>query len=172
MNQLTKEFLVLFEQLQHFVPRVIVGAILLVSFWLTGILIYKIIENLNKFSRRGKELIRLTARTIRFSFLIIGIIFFLQKIGVNINAIIASLGLTGFAVGFALKDMLSNFLAGILIFMFRPFKLKDNILVSGMEGTVSQIDLRYTTLRAEGKTILIPNSILFTNTIQVMDKNK
>ena len=54
--------------------------------------------------------------------------------GINVSAIVAGLGLTGFAFGFAFKDMLSNFISGILIFIYEPFKLGDTIIVDGKEG--------------------------------------
>ena len=61
--------------------------------------------------------------------LIVGLITALGTLGVNISAIVAGLGLTGFAFGFAFKDMLSNFISGILIFIYEPFKLGDTIEV-------------------------------------------
>ena len=87
--------------------------------------------------------------------------------GIDVSALVAGLGLTGFALGFAFRDVLSNVLAGVLILMYRPFRRGDRIAVSGLEGTVTGIDLRYTILENDGKTILIPNSNLFTNPIVV-----
>jgi small conductance mechanosensitive channel len=84
---------------------------------------------------------------------------------VNVSALIAGLGLTGFALGFALKDAVSNLLAGLLILIYKPFRMGDHISVTGLEGEVVNIDLRYTTLQAGQKTFLIPNSNLFTNPI-------
>ncbi|MER3447526.1 MAG: hypothetical protein C4291_12135 [Candidatus Dadabacteria bacterium] len=57
------------------------------------------------------------------------------------------MGLTGFAIGFALKDILSNFVAGILMLIYHPYRCSDYISVSGLGGTVIEIDLRYTTLQ-------------------------
>ena len=77
------------------------------------------------------------------------------------------LGLTGFALGFAFRDVLSNLLAGVLILLYRPFARGDRISVTGLEGVVTHIDLRYTNLEHEGNLMLIPNSNLFTNPITV-----
>ena len=79
----------------------------------------------------------------------------------------ASLGLTGFAVGFALKDSISNLLSGVLILIHRPFSVGDTIKVKTFEGLVSAIDLRYTQLERDGEKILVPNSLLFTNPISI-----
>lgn len=79
---------------------------------------------------------------------------------VNVGALVAGLGLTGFALGFALKDVLSNLLAGVLILLYRPFQRGHRVSVTGFEGIVAEINLRYTTLDSGGKKILIPNSLL------------
>jgi small-conductance mechanosensitive channel len=92
--------------------------------------------------------------------------------GVNVSALVASLGLTGFALGFALKDALSNLLAGALILIYQPFRCGDTIKVAGCEGEVTEINLRYTILRGDGKTHLIPNATLYTNTVDIADKEQ
>jgi small-conductance mechanosensitive channel len=75
--------------------------------------------------------------------------------------------LTGFAVGFALKDVISNALSGILIIVYEPFHRSDHIAVTGLEGTVTEINLRYTVLDAQGNRVFIPNANLFTNPVVV-----
>jgi Mechanosensitive ion channel len=95
----------------------------------------------------------------------------LGTVGINVSALVAGLGLTGFALGFALKDALSNMLAGVLILSYRPFRHGQRIEVSGYQGTFANIDFRYTTLQTEEKTILLPNANLFTNTMVVFHNN-
>jgi small-conductance mechanosensitive channel len=112
----------------------------------------------------------LLASIARISLIVLGLITALGTLGVNITGIVAGLGLTGFALGFALKDVLANFLAGILILLYRPFMLKDYIKVGDLEGTVAEIDLRYTTLEGQGKKYLIPNSVLLTNSIILIQR--
>ena len=80
--------------------------------------------------------------------------------------------MTGFALGFAFRDVLSNVLAGVLILLYRPFRRGDKIRVTGFEGSVTNIDLRYTTIDAADRIILIPNSNLFTNPIEVWCNEK
>jgi small conductance mechanosensitive channel len=90
-----------------------------------------------------------------------------------VKALVASLGLTGFALGFALKDIISNSLARVLILFYKPFHPGDHIDVAGSEGIVSSVDMRYTTLIVNaGQRVLVPNSNLFTNTIRVTDKDQ
>jgi small-conductance mechanosensitive channel len=89
--------------------------------------------------------------------------------GVNVTALVASLGLSGFALGFAARDMLSNLLGGMLILFYHPFRRGDRISVAGSEGIVRQINLRYTLLDCGDRQILIPNSILLNTQIILMD---
>jgi len=100
---------------------------------------------------------------------ILGIITALGTLGVNVTALVAGLGLTGFALGFALKDSVSNLLAGVLILAYRPFEMGNHISVAGHQGEVVNIDLRYTTLENEGEKYLIPNSLIFSNAVTIIN---
>jgi small conductance mechanosensitive channel len=87
--------------------------------------------------------------------------------GVDVTALVAGLGLTGFALGFALRDAVSNLLAGVLIILYQPFRSGDRIEVAGSAGRVVGINLRYTILDAGDRRILVPNSNLFSNSVVV-----
>ena len=63
--------------------------------------------------------------------------------------------------------MLSNFISGILIFIYEPFKLGDTIIVDGKQGKVEDINLRYVTLIADDVKILVPNSLSVSKTVEV-----
>lgn len=78
------------------------------------------------------------------------------------------LGISSVAIGFAFRDILQNFLAGILILLTEPFQIDDQIIFKNFEGTVEQIQTRATSIRTyDGRRIIIPNSELFTNSIIV-----
>ena len=109
----------------------------------------------------------LLASIARVSLLILGLVTALGTLGVNITGIVAGLGLTGFALGFALKDSIANLLAGVLIILYRPFEIGDRIDVGGLVGAVVKIDLRYTELDSEKERVLVPNSKLLTDPIRV-----
>lgn len=82
--------------------------------------------------------------------------------------LIELLGIGTVAVGFAFRDVLQNFFAGILILLTEPFRLGDQIVVSGHEGTVQAIETRATTIRTyDGRRIVIPNTTLFTEAVVV-----
>ncbi|MEW6298274.1 MAG: mechanosensitive ion channel domain-containing protein [Thermodesulfobacteriota bacterium] len=149
------------------------GASLLVLllFWLASVVLHTIIHRLSQSSDAGRrDIVDFLGRVAKVALLLFGVVTALGTAGINVAALVAGLGLTGFALGFALKDVLSNFLAGVLILIYRPFRRNDVIAVAGFEGTVIDIDLRYTHLQAEGKKVLIPNAILFTNTISLVER--
>ena len=75
-------------------------------------------------------------------------------------------------MGFALKDAVSNFLAGMLLLAYRPFRRGDFISVTGFDLTVEDIDLRYTTLKVKNKRVIIPNANLFTNPVVIIEEEK
>lgn len=82
--------------------------------------------------------------------------------------LIQILGISGVAIGFAFRDILQNFLAGLLILLTEPFRLGDQIVVGGYEGTVEEIETRATFIRTyDGRRVVIPNSALFTQSVTV-----
>lgn len=105
------------------------------------------------------------------SLLVFGAVTALGTLGVDVWALIAGLGLAGFAIGFALKDLVSNFVAGLLILIYNPFIRGDKVTVSGQGGMVIEINLRYTVLKDEDKKILVPNASIFSNVVIVERKS-
>jgi len=151
-----------------FVPRLIAALVIAFIAWLLGKALQKGLLRLGrKVEEEKRQVLLLAAASGKATALIVGLITALGTIGINVTALVAGLGLSGFALGFALKDVLSNFLAGALILMYRPFETGDKIAVSGNEGEVVEINLRYTVLRAEADKYLVPNSTLLTNLISV-----
>jgi small conductance mechanosensitive channel len=91
----------------------------------------------------------------------------LVVLGVDVNAVVASFGVGSFIIGFALKDTLNNFAAGIVILLNHPYRLGDEIEVRGERGIVKTITMSYTQLITNDKTkIVIPNSIVWGNPIK------
>jgi len=168
MGELLKELKTLIQQVLIFTPRAVVGLLIFFCFWFVGTVIKRIIQRFGrKIGPIKKDVFNLIGQSVKGVLIIVGAVMALGRMGINVTALVAGLGLTGFALGFALRDVLSNSLAGALVLIYRPFERKDRITVAGFEGIVTAIDLRYTTLQGEGQRILIPNSILFTNAIRV-----
>ena len=113
----------------------------------------------------------LVAKLAYFGVLILGVVVALSLGGVNLGVLVGSLGLATVALGFALQDIVSNFVAGIVLLLEHPFTRGDQIAVATgqggtVEGTVEDIRVRATQLRAiDGEQVLVPNKILFTNVL-------
>jgi small-conductance mechanosensitive channel len=97
----------------------------------------------------------------------VGAVCALGTAGFNVTPLIAALGLSGFVLGFALRDTLSNAVAGLMILMNRPFVTGDTVAVAGFEGKVAGTDLRYTALEADGKRYLVPNATVLNSPVTV-----
>ena len=88
--------------------------------------------------------------------------------GFTPGQLMSALGIGSVAIGFAFKDIFQNLLSGILILLGEPFKIGDDIIISGMEGTVEDIQIRATYLRSpDGRRIVIPNATVYTSAVTV-----
>lgn len=121
--------------------------------------ITNVIEKIMHKSKIDLMLISFTKNIVYFSLLIVVIMAALNKLGVQTTSVIAVLGAAGLAVGLALQGSLSNFAAGVMIIIFRPFEINDTIETSGAIGKVSEIQIFTTVLTSsDDKKIIIPNA--------------
>lgn len=87
--------------------------------------------------------------------------------------LIAGLGVSSVAIGFAFKDILQNWMAGLLILMRQPFEIGDEIEVEGAKGVVDRIETRATSIiRYDGQEVVIPNSTIYTSSVRVITSNQ
>lgn len=159
---------ILLDETTLWVPRVGGVVVIILVFFILSKIVKRAIAKVSDRLKLNSHLTSLLARTSVVILIIFGFVTALGTLGINVSALVAGLGLTGFALGFALKDTISNLLSGILILLYQPFKIGNTIKISGYEGDVVSIDLRYTELNSEGNKILIPNSKLFTDPITVL----
>ena len=112
------------------------------------------------------QLIPVIQKGLRSIIWVLGIIIGLDNIGFDITAMIAGLGIGGLALALAAQDSVKNIFAGIMIFLDKPFRIKDRIQVDGFDGTVEEVGLRSTRLRTlEGRIVTIPNSRFTDNSV-------
>ena len=98
--------------------------------------------------------------------LLLVVVFSLSQLGVDTTSLVALLGAAGLAVGLALKDSLSHFAAGVMLILFRPFKVGDFCELDSEMGTVEQITILHTRLKTpDNKVITIPNGNVFSSTM-------
>ena len=160
------------ELIYLYTPKILLGISIFILFWFFSKVIQYGINNVLKNKNPDTNISKVIASIVKNIIIIIGLITALGTMGINISAIVAGLGLTGFAFGFAFKDMLSNFISGIMIFIYQPFKLGDTIKVDGKEGEVVDINLRYITLNGEDSKMLVPNSLLVSKSLEVKAKKE
>lgn len=97
---------------------------------------------------------------------VLGAVVALGVLGLDFATLVGTLGLTSVAIGFSLRDVLSNYFSGIILLVSRPFRLGDQIMIQDYEGTVTQIQLRATTIKTyDGRTVYIPNQEVFNASI-------
>jgi small conductance mechanosensitive channel len=111
-------------------------------------------------------LVRLTKNTIYYVLIAVVIFAALDRLGVNTTSALAALGAIGLAVGLAVKDSLSNFVAGVMVALFQPFKLGHYVEAAGTSGTVMDVGMFNTTLLTpDNKRVIVPNRLIYNDTI-------
>lgn len=154
------------ERFGALLPKFATALAIFLAFWLLAFLSRALIRRLVRHRDAARQnVFRLIQQTAYVSLLLLGLVTALGTVGVNVAALVTSLGLAGFALGFALKDALSNLISGVMLLLYRPFQVGDEVIVTGHEGRVIAIDLRYTMLQLEGRVVFIPNSKLFSESV-------
>jgi small-conductance mechanosensitive channel len=155
------------QQFSAWIPKVGAAVLILVAFWGAAMVARSVILRAGARARLHNRVIEIAAKTGRITIIVFGVVSALGALGIDVSAIVAGLGLTGFALGFALKDTLSNMLSGLFLLIYRPFQVNDRIKVGSFTGEVIAMDLRYTSLVDQENMILVPNSYLFNNPITI-----
>lgn len=138
---------------------VIAIAILLVGLWISKRVQNAIIRMGQKFAHLDETLFRFFASIARFLIMAFVLIAVLGRFGVETTSIVAVLGAATVAIGLALQGSLSNLAAGVMLLIFRPYKVGDFIDAAGTFGNVEEIDLFTTILQTfDHQQIIIPNS--------------
>ncbi|WP_305862818.1 mechanosensitive ion channel family protein [Helicobacter cholecystus] len=136
-----------------------------------GIAILGSIAEKNNTFRR--EVINLLLKIIYFLIILVAILVLLKNFGFNISALIASLGIGGLAVAFAVKDMLANFFASVVLLFDNSFNQGDWIVCGDIEGTVVEMGLRRTTIRTfDNAMLFVPNSLLANSSVRNWNRRK
>jgi small-conductance mechanosensitive channel len=147
-------------------PGIVTGTIVFVVFLAIAAIVRAVISSATRRVGLEPTVSLLASRVISGAIVAFGLLTALAQMGLNVSALIAGLGLTGFALGFALKDVFANLVAGVMVLVYRPFALGDEISVAGQEGCVQEIRLRDTMLRhADGALVFIPNAKLVTEVV-------
>ena len=152
-------------------PYLTIALVVITIFWLLSKLfkffVRKTLSNRN-YTRQNLVLVlnRVGSTAIMFFGFLIAMVIAIP--GFTPGQLMSALGIGSVAIGFAFKDIFQNLLSGILILISEPFKIGDDIIVTGMEGTVEDIQIRATFLRSpDGRRIVIPNATVYTSAVTV-----
>jgi small conductance mechanosensitive channel len=135
--------------------------------------------SLRRVTRRGLEraqldavLVPFLANGVYYLTLVVVVIAVLSLFGIETTSLIAVLGAAGLAVGLALQGTLSNFAAGVMLLIFRPFKVGDYVEVAGTAGSVQEVGIFSTVLHTpDNVKITVPNSSVYGDTIKNYSAN-
>jgi len=150
-------------------PNILIGIVVLIAFiyisrWV-GNLVKKMLKN------KGRQNFGdLLGAFTRYLVMIAGIALALTIMAPNLSPadLIAGMGVSSVAIGFAFQDILQNWLAGILILLRQPFEIGDQIIVNDYEGTVEKIKTRATIITTyDGKRVVIPNNTVYNTSVVV-----
>ena len=155
------------KRIISFVPRFVVALLLFLIFYALAAFLRRLIRrSLQRLPHFPASIRILIARSTYILILLIGFMVAMSAANVDMTAVLASLGVAGFALGFAFKDILENFIAGIFLLFSRPFEIGDQVTLGKYEGTVADIEIRTTTLRTYAEErVSIPNSQIFSNPV-------
>ncbi len=163
MQTMVNEFLIL-------LPNLVLALIVFAIFFFIARTMKRTVRKLTRDRRQARNLGLVLGRLAQGATILAGLFISLSIVIPSLKAsdLVQLLGISGVAIGFAFRDILQNFLAGILILLTEPFQIDDQIVFKNFEGTVEQIQTRATIIRTyDGRRIVIPNSELFTNSVIV-----
>ena len=151
-------------------PRLAIALLLLIAAVVLGRLMRAGVRRAAARRREHGNLQLALGRLVMASVVVVGLLIAATVAFPNFTPadLVGVLGIGSVAIGFAFKDILQNFLAGILILVTKPFRIGDQIVFKGYEGDVEEIQMRATYLRTyDGRRVVLPNGELFTNSVVV-----
>lgn len=162
------------DGLVRLVPNIITAIIVLVMFYFLGKFLRSLV--VKRASKKSRDnLGEVLGGLVKWIAIILGFLLAATIVIPTLKAgdLIAGMGVSSVAIGFAFKDILQNWLAGLLILLRQPFEIGDQIEVNGFEGTVKRIETRATIIKTyDGQRIVVPNSDIYTNAVLVKTAHK
>ncbi|WP_373532531.1 mechanosensitive ion channel family protein [Vampirovibrio sp.] len=158
------------KSLYDHLPYLVAGLIVFLCFLIGANIAKRILVKIGERTRLDVTLACLLGRLASAGIVILGILVAAVIIFPTFKPVdlMAGLGLTSVAIGFAFKDILQNFFAGIFILWRKPFRIGDQINANGFEGTVEDLNIRSTHIRTyDGTVVVIPNGALYSRPVQV-----
>ncbi|HVY17157.1 MAG TPA: mechanosensitive ion channel domain-containing protein [Rhodopila sp.] len=132
--------------------------ILIIGFWIAGRAQSLVINSLNRTAHLDAMLKTFFGNIVRYFVLTIVVLAVLSQFGIQTTSLVAVLGAAGLAIGLALQGTLSHLAAGVMLLIFRPFRIGHHVQVSGVDGTVKELSLFWTEIvTIDAVQVIIPN---------------
>lgn len=152
---------------QHYGLRVLIVIVLLILAWTVSAWAAALVQKALSRVRFDETLTKFIARLVRWLILLLVALTCVSYFGVDTTSFAAVIGAAGLAIGLAFQGTLSNFSAGAMLLIFRPFKVGDVVNTAGFLGTVNEIALFSTEIDTfDGRRIIVPNSAIYGSTIE------
>jgi len=166
IDQISQQVKAALESAPLLLQRVIVGFLVFaLGYLITRLVKYLVVRAVRR-TPGGATVEHALSRVIAIAGVTLSLLMALSTMGIDINALIAALGLTSLAFGLALKDTIENAITGVLLLIQRPFKVGDVIKVSDVTGTVADIAIRTTNIKTfDGLHVVIPNRHVYNEII-------
>jgi len=139
------------------------GVVLVIALWIASTIEKRILrEAVTDLSMR-----KVSSNAIRAFLLLVGLLFALSAVGVDLTALSVLGGALGVGLGFGLQKLAANYVSGFVILLERSIRIGDNVKVDGFEGRITDIKTRYTLVRAgNGRESIVPNESLITSRVE------
>lgn len=149
-------------------PNFLVAVLAMFAFVMIARFVRKMVTKLLHRTTNNQALQNLLVRIVYFAILIVGLFVALGilELDKTVTSLLAGVGVIGLALGFAFQDIASNFISGVILAVKSPIQVGDIVSVSDQMGTVSETNLRVTTIKTfQGQVVFIPNSTILQNPI-------
>ncbi len=146
--------------------------VFIVGKWLARKITNIIVSILNRIKGIDSTLVKFIENIIYYVLMMVVILTALSKLGIETTSFFAILGAAGLAIGLALKDSLGNFAAGVMLILFKPFRVGDFVTVAGVSGTVNEISIFSSILTTgDNQRMIVPNGAIIAGTIVNVNAN-
>ena len=154
------------ERIVNWSGKLVTGLLVFFVFYILWLILRRVIRSILDKREEDETTQAFIMVALKYSILILGGIEALSATGMDVGALVASLGIAGITIGFAARDAFSNLISGLLIFLDRPFVIGDLVEVGDNYGEVDQITLRSTRIiTPDGRMLAVPNSEMINKTV-------
>lgn len=140
------------------IPNIVTAILIFVISIYGGILLSRVLRRVLQRNNAEPGITHLLTKTLQWTFIILGAITAMQRF-FNVTAFLTGLGIIGFTIGFALQNIMQNFVSGVILLIQQPFKVGHSVNIANFDGIVLKIGLRTTEIQAlDGRIVFLPNA--------------